>query len=155
MNYFKKLYTHSPFLAYSIGLFVVGNLFFNSLGLQTTPFYVWGMFSEAVNIDESPPVCFIICDKDTLDYTSFATSNVTRSLLCGAIYTDAEILAQKQHPLRIWLKKKLQGKYQTIQPFAENITTDTSTAQKPFQDWLQRYVAQQFGKKNAKYKIIK
>ncbi len=155
MNYFKKLHHHSPFLSYFLGFFTFSSLFFNLSGLQTTPFYVWGMFSETVNVEESPPVYAIICDKDTLDYTSFATSNVTRSLLCGAIATDAQLLQEQEHPLRKWLKNKLHGKYEYIKPLAETITTDTIAAKKTFQDWLQRYIAQQFGKKNAKYQIIK
>ena len=142
--YFKKLYSHSPFLAWVVGFFVAGSVFFNCIGLQTTPFYVWGMFSDAVEVDNSPPVYTILAGRDTLDYTSFATSNVTRSLLGGAVACDRELLENGEHPLRLWLKNKLHDRYSYLKPIAESITTDTIAARKPFNDWLQRYVKQQF-----------
>ncbi|MEY4928117.1 MAG: hypothetical protein RI894_2555, partial [Bacteroidota bacterium] len=140
MNYFSKLYHHSPSLAWFVGFFAFGSVFFNSIGLQTTPFYVWGMFSEQTPLANTPEIYLIIADKDTIDYTGFATSNMVRTIIGGSIAFDDELRKKHEHPLRSWLKNKLHDHYLFLKPIAEAITTDTTTAQKPFDEWLQRYV---------------
>ncbi len=150
MNYFSKLYSHSPILAWFVGLFAVGSIFFNLIGLQTTPFYVWGMFSEQTPLNNTPDIYLLVADKDTIDYTSFATSNMARTMIVASIAFDDELLKNKEHPLRSWLKKKLHDRYSIIKPIAEKITTDTFAAKKPFNDWLQRYIFLKYGKKNVR-----
>lgn len=149
--YFKRLYQNSPIVAVFVFFFAAGSVFFNLLGLQTTPFYVWAMFSEEVPINASPTIYTLVAEGDTLNYTDFSTSNVTRTLLLSTLALEDEIDAQQEDPLRTWLKTKLKTHYITWQPNIEAVTNDTSRAtEREIDHWRARYLEQHFHRKNIR-----
>lgn len=149
--YLKRLYQNSAVLGVFVFFFAAGTVFFNFLGLQTTPFYVWAMFSEKLPIKPSPTIYTLVADGDTLNYTDFATNNLTRTLLVSTLALEDEMREQHEDPLRAWLKTKLKTHYTAWQPCIEAVTNDTSRASTAkIERWRARYLEQQFHRKNIR-----
>jgi hypothetical protein len=106
--YLAKIFRHSKLMGVAFSGFALLSVVVNIIKYQATPFFLWGMFSANAPIErEYEVVQFVTTDNDTLNYSSFATSNVLRTMLLGSADLAQKIAHNKAHPLETVLVPKL------------------------------------------------
>ena len=134
-------------------LFLAGTLFTNLLGWQTTPFFVWGMYSEKEDTSNTKEVLKItINDSSVINYTT-AYTDANRFFLISPL--QLYILIKKNNgedPTETFLRRKLNSNYFRI----ENVSAKVLNGAKEyslFLPWYKKYLEQTTGIKINNYKI--
>lgn len=139
-TYFYRLYHHSKSLFILIAGFSFFTVFFNLLGDEVTPFFVWGMFSEVKTPQASYEVYEIKLDGQHYDYTNLLT-DPNRFYITGPLNLYRSMQAKGEAPTRAFFKEKLPEHYPWVAPFLEPIT-NTEEDLVAFPAWLKRYLEQ-------------
>ncbi len=139
-TYFYRLYQHSKCLFILIFGFTALTIFFNLMGDEVTPFFVWGMFSEVKTPQESYEVYEIKLDGAHYDYTNLLT-DPNRFYITGPLNMYRSMQTKGEAATRVFFKEKLGENYSLVAPFLEPITNELSDAA-AFPAWLKRYLEQ-------------
>ncbi|MEO8821541.1 MAG: hypothetical protein ABI374_11905 [Ginsengibacter sp.] len=147
-----KVYQHSKKLFFFFIIFAVFTLFCNLIGVEVTPFYVWGMYSQKEETPKEYPIFRITANDKLIDYsTGYFPANrfflLSPLSYYGSIKTD--------DPTAIFLKEKLKEKYENLKPYANNVLNSPKEVDK-FPGWYKRYVEQTTGEeiKNLKVELL-
>jgi hypothetical protein len=145
-TYLHRLFKHHLGLGLVVSSFVGLSLFFNLIGDQVTPFFVWGMFSQPELPKPTQAVWQFLADGEEVNYSCFEVGNMERFYLLTPLEKlKAMKDANGQHPTRLFLKEKLGAQYATVAPIVERITND-ETDYVAFGEWLKRYTSSVVGK---------
>ena len=143
-SYFYRLYRHSKLLFVGILCFSLFTIFFNLTGDEVTPFFVWGMFSEVKQPQESYELYEIKLDGEHFDYTN-KLIDFNRFYITGPLNMYRAMKAKGEAPTRAFFKEKMGNHYSYVAPVLEPITNDVSQL-KDFPAWFKRYVEQSTNK---------
>ena len=140
MNYFSRLFRHSKILFAGISLFCAFTLIANMLKIETTPFFVWGMYSEKEQTPASYPILEVMVnDSIRVDYSRIST-DANRFYLLSPLTYFWDIRAHGGvDPQEIFLDRKTAGRFHFIQPVKNNLFNDSSD-QTAFQHWYCQYL---------------
>jgi len=139
MTYFQHLKTHSKTLYRSIVIFCGLTLLLTLAGHQITPFFLWAMFSEKVEVQPNQEIISIKINGEPFNYTQ-ELIDANRHIVIGTIghYYDMKS-GSDTDPTRQFFQQKLDGQYATFQPLIEQMTND-STQYSAFENWLHCYL---------------
>ena len=144
--YLHRLFEHRFGLGLLVSSFAVLSIFFNLIGDQVSPFFVWGMFSQPETPKPMQPVWQFLADGKELNYSCFEVSNMERFYLLTPLEKFKAMKdANGVHPTRLFLKQKLGEHYAQVAPILERITND-ETDYVAFGEWLKRYTSSVVGK---------
>lgn len=137
-TYLSALWNYDRRLGVMAVVFVASTLFFNLLGDQMAPFFVWGMFSQQNTEQPSYQVLQIMVDEELLDYTCLPDPQ--KHLLSNPILKYAAQLENSGvDPTATFLQSKLGSSFQHLDPLSTVVLND-STEMEAFPAWVHRYV---------------
>lgn len=137
--YFQQLKTHSKLLYRSIATVCGLTLFLTLAGHQITPFFLWAMFSEKVEMQPNQEIIAMNINGHPFNYTQ-ELIDANRHIVIGTISHYHDMKSQADiDPNRLFFQQKLGKKYASIQPLIEQLTND-STQYQDFENWLHRYL---------------
>ena len=143
-TYFHKLWTHNRKIFWGVSIFSFLTLFFNLIGDEVSPFFVWGMFSEEFPKIETREVVTFKIDGETFDYHKKLT-NVNRNMLASPVYYYNRMVENgNEDPTRTFFRQKLGDRYSTIEPILNQVTNGDSIYPE-FQQWVKRYLQKSSG----------
>ena len=140
MSFFSKLFRYNKAIFWGAILFSLFTLLANFLKLETTPFFVWGMYSEKEEKVNSYEILEIIVnDSIRVDYSSGFT-DANRFYLLSPLTFSWQILQNKgMDPQESFLRKKTGKYFRYILPFKTYLFKD-SFDQNSFQKWYSKYL---------------
>ncbi|WP_276481332.1 hypothetical protein [Paraflavitalea pollutisoli] len=139
-TFLYRVWQHDRRLCYLLILFGIATLFFNVLGTQVTPFFVWGMYSEK----EQPVAQYellrtTVNDSMVID-ASAGYAPGTRFFLGTPL---SYYLRMKQNggidPTISFLRSKARAAYQYLQPWEARLFNGQVQLQQ-FPDWYVHYL---------------
>ena len=139
-TYFYRLYQYSKTLFTFVLGFSLLTIFFNLMGDEVMPFFVWGMFSEVKTLQETYDVYEIKIDGKHYDYTNLLT-DPNRFYITGPLNMYRSMKEKGEAPTRVFFKEKMGNYYTSIAPILEPITNELHQL-KDFPAWLKRYLEQ-------------
>jgi hypothetical protein len=141
-SYFFRLFRHSKKLGFGLALLFSGSILSNLIGIETTPFFVFGMFSAPEKPQQTHAVWQFVADCQTLDYTSANIPLFQRYFATNPL--SKYHAAFGKCPTQQFLKSKITDRYNQIAPFIEPITPDSNDFAH-FLDWQKAYLASAYG----------
>ena len=148
--FLKKVYRYNKKLFVFFVLFSALTLLANLSGDEITPFFVWGMYSENEVPQEQYSIFKISVNERPLDYTTGYLPANRFFLLSPLSYFESS--KNNEDPTRIFLEKKLENSFSTIEPFANKVLNGKEEFQK-FPAWYKRYLQQTTGENISNYKV--
>lgn len=141
-TFLYNVWLHNRKLAGLLAIFAVFTVFFNLLGDEVTPFFVWGMYSEKIKpVQQYEVLKTTINDSQVVDPYDFHTTD-TRFYLVGPLAYYKKIKDNNnQDPIMSFLQRKLHGHYDNIR-FLEPSLFNTTARQQDFLSWYARYLQQ-------------
>ncbi len=136
-TYLYHLYCYHKTLFWIVFFFAAGSVLANLSGIQTTPFYVWGMYSE-----KFPPkneYSFLVVENEkgeTLPLYSRHGYKTRFFLHSPLLYYDKTYHLDGKDPNRAFFQKKLQKAYSLIAPFETHVFSNGFDY---FQPWYKKY----------------
>jgi len=131
-TFLYKVWLHNRKLAGLLAIFAVFTVFFNLLGDEVTPFFVWGMYSEKIKpVRQYEVLRTTINDSLVVNPYDYHTTD-TRFYLNGPLAWYKKIKDNNsQDPTISFLQTKLQGQYDHIR-FLEPSLSNTTARQQEF-----------------------
>jgi hypothetical protein len=153
MSFFSKLFHYNKVIFWGAILFSLFTLLANFLKLETTPFFVWGMYSEKEEKVNSYEILEIVVnDSVRVDYSSGFT-DANRFYLLSPLIFNWQILQNKgMDPQETFLRKKTGKFFRYIHPFKTYLFND-SFNQKSFQQWYSKYLEETIHLKVVKLQL--
>ena len=149
-----RIYRENKFLFYIFCLFCTGQIFFLWKGVETTPFYLYGMYSAKQYPKESYRIFIIEINGKEFNYDKLPSANreMTISSLEHYCALDENNFRDTILPA---VEKRFKGKFseKNFQIMASRITND-STDKIPYQDWLKDYLTQTTGEEISSLKVF-
>jgi hypothetical protein len=140
MTFLSKLYHYDKRLCLVVILFFSLTLVANLLRTETTPFFIWGMYSEKEIPSDTYQILQVVVNDNTLvDYSSNFT-DANRFYLISPL-TYSWLIRQNGgiDPEERFIKKKT-GKYFSIAATFEKHLFNDSSDQGAFQKWYVNYL---------------
>jgi hypothetical protein len=145
ISYLRALKQYSRLGFHTFLCFGLGSILANIIGMEITPFFVWGMFSKPEKPTETYQVTRIFLDEKELNYTSWNTNLFQRYYMTNPrAYALNGITAYGgKDPNRTFLEQKL-DKSSLLAPYLAQITND-SIDFVAFEVWQKRYFSGAYG----------
>jgi hypothetical protein len=145
MNYLAQIKSYHKGWYYAALLFAAGSIGANVVGIETTPFFVWGMFSQPETPQERYSITRFYADDKQLDYTSYHIPLFQRYFMTNPLYYAQNAFENhgREDVNRAFLREKLGAKYQTLQPIIQRVTNNNLNDS--FNVWQIRYVCSAYG----------
>jgi len=140
MTFFSRLYRYNRILFWCTGIFCILTILINLTKAETTPFFIWGMYSEkekAVNSYEILEV--VVNDSLLVDYSSSFTDANRFYLLSPLSYSVQIESNQGVDPEESFIQRKLGKYFSFFEPYKKDIFND-SLDLPAFQNWYKRYL---------------
>jgi hypothetical protein len=139
-TFLYKVYQHSPRLFYVLCCFAALTVFFNAIGDEVTPFFVWGMYSEKEKpVQRYELLRTTINDSIPLQQTGYLL-DATRFYLSGPLGSFKKLQDNGGvDPVKSFLQSKLKGHYSQL-PVQEHTLFNTGLSAATFFDWYSRYL---------------
>jgi hypothetical protein len=139
-NFLYKVWLHNKRLFWVMAVFCLFTIFFNLLGLQAAPFWVWGMYSAK----EHPPSGYsflktTVNDSLVVDPYAYATTDTRFYLGAPLDYYKKISDNHQQDPTINWLQSKLGSGYDQIR-WVEQPLFNAGLQHKDFFNWYARYL---------------
>lgn len=145
-----RVYQYNKKLFFFFSIFAALTLFCNLTGFEITPFYVWGMYSQKEEAAKEYRVLKITADGDLIDYsTGYFPANRFFLLSPLSFYESLKTMGD---PTEIFLKRKLEQKYEWIKPYSDRVVNSQKEIN-GFPGWYKRYIEQTTGKKITNLKV--
>lgn len=140
MTYFSQLFRYNRRLCFLISSFFALTVIVNILKTETTPLFVWGMYSEKEKSPEGYDIFNIIVnDSITIDYSSTFTDANRFFLLSPLTYYSQIYQNDGRDPLKDFLKRKTGKYFSVFNHFGGSIYND-SCRQMAFRKWYMDYL---------------
>lgn len=140
MTYLQALREYNKRWFYAALFLAMGSVGANLVGVEATPFYVWGMFSQPEQPQPNQGVWQLEADGQVLDYTSWQVSLFQRYLLTNPADYAVRMTEAGTDPTLNFLESKL-GAQEWLH-LAANQPQDLEK----FWPWLKRYTEQAYGR---------
>ena len=142
-TYLYRLFKHDKILGTIVALFCMGTVFFNLIGDQVFPFFVWGMFSKIEHPQVEYEVMEMEIDGEKLN--PYDLTDINRNIFTTNL-SNYKALVQNngEDPTRTLFKKKFGKHYPKIQNSLEKITNSPQKYD-DFKKWLIRYTEESVG----------
>ena len=153
MTYFSQVFRYNKWLCWLLGSFCALTILVNVLKIETTPFFIWGMYSEKEkSLAEYEIFTVVVNDSVTIDYSSNYT-DANRFFLSSplAYYIDIYRHAGKD-PLEDFLKEK-SGKYFDEINYFKGFIYNDSSRQMAFKKWYIAYLEETIHQKINKLDV--
>jgi hypothetical protein len=141
-TFLYQVWLHNRKLAYILTAFTVFTVFFNVLGDEVTPFFVWGMYSEKEKpVQQYDILKTTINDSTVIDPYEHYTADTRFYLYTPLAYYKKIKDNNNQDPTISFLQTKLHRHYDNIR-FLEPSLFNTAPQQQAFLNWYARYLQQ-------------
>lgn len=139
-TFLYSVYRHSPRLFYTMAAFAALTVFFNAIGDEVTPFFVWGMYSKKeVPVARYEVLRTTINDSLVVDATT-GYPDATRFYLKTPLASYKKLKDNGGiDPTKSFLQQKLKTHYNQL-PFSEATLFNTDVSTQSFFDWYSRYL---------------
>lgn len=125
-----------------MGIFACLTVFFNLMGDEVTPFFVWGMYSEKEKPVQEVEILKTTINEDTFVNIYDHSNGDTRFYLSTPLAYYKKIKDNNdQDPTITFLQTKLRTHYENIRPFERSLF-NTGPQQQEFFNWYARYLQQ-------------
>jgi hypothetical protein len=125
-----------------MGIFACLTVFFNLMGDEVTPFFVWGMYSEKEKPVQEVEILKTTINEDTFVNIYDHSNGDTRFYLSTPLAYYKKIKDNNdQDPTITFLQTKLRTHYENIRPFERSLF-NTGPQQQEFLNWYARYLQQ-------------
>ena len=125
-----------------MSVFACLTVFFNLLGDEVTPFFVWGMYSEKEKPVQAVELLKTTINQDTVVDVYDYSNGDTRFYLSSPLAYFKKIKDNNnQDPTITFLQTKLGAHYHNIRPFERSLF-NTGPQQQEFLNWYARYLQQ-------------
>jgi hypothetical protein len=141
MTYLQQVHSYRKSWFWLAVIFICGSLGANLVGVETTPVFVWGMFSKPEQPKGAVTIWQFEADGQPLDYTSWDISLFQRYFMTNPLDYAARMEALGVDPTLHFVESKL-GKQPNVQAFV-NSEADLQA----FWPWLKRYTERAYGQK--------
>jgi hypothetical protein len=152
-TYFHQLAGFRRSWAWAALAFSFGSVGSNLIGLETTPFFVWGMFSEP--IQPNPPYyehLRITANDQTLDYTAWDVSLFQRYLMINTFHYAFKMSQTEIDPTRQFVAQKLGTNYHYIEPLTKQVTNELDDLN-GYVSWHMDYINTAFGLHDTTHQV--
>lgn len=144
-TFLYKVWLHNKKLFFVITGFTGLTLFFNLLGDEVTPFFVWGMYSER----EPPAATYQVLQttiNDSLIVNGSAGHPSGTLFYLGTPLAYYRRIQENRHtdPVIPFLQSKMGAHYRWIQPLEKKLF-NTGPQQQAFLPWYRRYLEEVLG----------
>lgn len=140
MIFFTRLYRYNKWLFWCIGAFCILTIFINLTKVETTPFFIWGMYSEnEQDVDRYEILEIVVNDSLRVDYSSSYTDANRFYLLSPLTYSWQMEGNKGVDPEESFIREKSGKYFSYIEPFKKNIFND-SLDLPAFQNWYKHYL---------------
>jgi hypothetical protein len=140
MIFFAQLYKYNRWLFGFIVAFCILTVFINLTKVETTPFFIWGMYSEKEqNADKYEILEVVVNDSVRVDYSSSFTDANRFYLLSPLTYSRQIEGNNGVDPEESFIREKSGKYFSYIEPYKKNIFND-SLDMPAFQNWYKRYL---------------
>ncbi len=137
-TYLSALYTYDKKVFSFVAVFATLTVFCNLMGKETTPFFVWGMYSEKFKPVKTYEIFRITINDSVLLDSYSGYSDNTRTFLNAPLAYYREMKDYKIDPTISFLKNKLKTKYAWLSPFQKKLFN--SYNQQNFMNWYRCYL---------------
>jgi hypothetical protein len=140
MTYFSQLYRYNKCLCFLISSFCTLTVIVNILEIETTPLFVWSMYSKKEKSLDGYDIFKVIAnDSIAIDYSSTFT-DANRFFLLSPLTHYSEIYQNSgRDPLEDFLKRKTGKYFGILNQFGGSIYND-SCRQMAFKKWYVDYL---------------
>lgn len=152
-TYLGKLFHEDKRLFFVVGGFIALTIFSNTIKLEMTPLFLWGMYSEKEKPVKTYTVLELRVNGDSLiDHSSGLPDN-TRFFLSSPVQLYKEIKENGQKdPNLSFFQKKVSAEQNSAQTLATKVFNDSSGMEK-FPKWYAAYLSRSLGIPVTKYTI--
>ena len=141
-TFLYQVWLHNKKLCYLLTAFTALTVFFNLLGDEVTPFFVWGMYSEKFKpVQQYEVLKTTINDSQVIDPYAYHTTDTRFYLTAPVLWYKKIRDNNNQDPTISFLQSKLHGHYENIR-FLEPSVFNTPSRQQEFLSWYARYLQQ-------------
>jgi hypothetical protein len=141
-TYLFRLYHYDKKLFLVVLAFAGLTVFCNLVGKETTPFFVWGMYSEKFPPAETYDFLRTTINDSVLADTYAGFSDNTRAFLNAPLAYYRKIKGNGIDPTIPFLKAKLKNHYSWVSPFEKKLFNDDPQG---FVNWYRCYLGQATG----------
>jgi hypothetical protein len=149
-----KVYRQNKLLFCFFSLFILGQAFFFYKGVETTPFYLYGMYSAKQSPKKTYPVFIIEINGKEFNYDKLPSAS--REMIISSLehYRTLEENNFRDTILPV-IEKRFKGKVteETFQVIANRLTND-STDRIPYQNWLKEYLKETTGEEIKSLRVF-
>jgi hypothetical protein len=141
-TFLYQVWLHNKKLCYLLTTFTALTVFFNVLGDEVTPFFVWGMYSDKEKpVQQYEILKTTINDSMVIDLYNYHTTDTRFYLYAPLAYYKKIKDNNNVDPTISFLQTKLHGYYDRIR-FLEPALFNTGPQQQAFLSWYARYLQQ-------------
>lgn len=146
-----KVYQYNRRLFWGMVVFSTLTIFFNLIGDEVTPFFVWGMYSEKEKTVDNYELTKVTINDSISSYYP-----EDRILVPPSISYYKEIKENNIDPTKVFLKRKLGNYYHYISPIVPVLFSEEKQLEK-YMPWYKRSIENNTGVKvnNIKIEILK
>ena len=140
--FLKKVYNENKFLFYLFSFFCLGQFFFLFKGVETTPFYLYGMYSEKETPQKEYSIFIIEVNDKEFNYDALPAAN--REMIISSLEHYFALDQNNFYDTILpTVEKRFNGKVseEKNQIIVSRLTND-STDKAPYQKWLKNYLAE-------------
>ncbi len=140
MTFFAQLYRYNRWLFLCVSVFCILTIFINLTKVETTPFFIWGMYSaKEQDVNKYEILEVLVNDSIRVDYSSSFT-DANRFYLLSPLTYSHQIEGNKGvDPEESFIREKSGKYFSYIEPYKKNIFNDSSDLP-AFQNWYKRYL---------------
>lgn len=140
MTYFSKLFHYNKLLCFGVAAFCALTIAANLIKVESTPFFIWGMYSEKeMAIKDYQIFKIIVNDSITIDYTSNYAAATRFYLLSPLTYSWKMYENNGIDPEESYFREKLGNYFDILQPVRRYLFND-SLRQDEFMQWYAGYL---------------
>jgi len=140
MHFFSKLFQYNKWLCLAIAAFCALTVAGNLTKVETTPAFIWGMYSEKEKPAKDYQIFKIIVnDSITIDYTSDYAAATRFYLLSPLIYSWKMQQNSGRDPEENYFREKLGDYFDILYPVRKYLFND-SLQQSKFMKWYAGYL---------------
>lgn len=149
-----RVYKENKFLFFLFSFFCLGQIFFFYKGAETTPFYLYGMYSANQSPKEEYPVFVIEINRKVFNYDDLPSAN--REMIISSLEHYRTLVQNNfRDTILPVVEKRFKRKVseENFQVIANRLIND-STDRKPYQNWLKDYLMQTTGEEIKELKVF-
>jgi hypothetical protein len=139
--FFVKVFKHNKFLFILFLGFTLGSLFFNYKTVETTPFFVWGMYSAKETVPQSHKIIVVKYNNSKMLCMPHTYQEPMSMMVYFTLNYYTDIL---QNNNKDYLQRNLESnyyiKYPFIKKFGAKLYTNPNEVAN-YLPWLKKYIA--------------